>query len=119
MWSVARTAEQVSNDAKFRLQEVNLKDSLIGYWSGIFGSTLDFSGTRNSGTTHGQVIGFADAPPVAWLNGETLFYIYYGIYTIEVESSTDNNWSPYGQLALTSTRFVVLNNSTILEGAKF
>ena len=119
MWSVARTAEQVSNDAKFRLQEVNLKDSLIGYWSGIFGSTLDFSGTRNAGTTHGQVIGFGDAPPVAGPNGETLFYIYYGIYTLEVESSTDNSWSPYGQLALTSTRFVVLNNSTILEGAKF
>lgn len=31
MWSEARTADQVSNDAKFRLQEVNLKDSLVGY----------------------------------------------------------------------------------------
>lgn len=69
--------------------------------------------------THGQVIGFGDAPPVAGPNGETLFYVYYGIYTLEAVSSTDNTWSPYGQLALTSTRFVVLNNSTILEGARF
>ncbi|KFY45398.1 hypothetical protein V494_00976 [Pseudogymnoascus sp. VKM F-4513 (FW-928)] len=119
LWNEARTAEQVSNDANFRVQEVNLKDSMIGYWSGIFGSTLDFSGTRNTGTTHGQILGFGDAPPMAGPNGETLFYVYYGIYSLEVESSSDNTWSPYGQVALTSTRYVVLNNSTILEGAKF
>ncbi|KAJ5668787.1 Concanavalin A-like lectins/glucanase [Penicillium macrosclerotiorum] len=96
-WSEARTPHQIPMDVRFRLQADSIKSSLIGYWPAIFGITLDFSPTRNTYRS--------------WPTD-------YGIYALEAETST-NNWSPTGQLAVTSTGFVVLKSSTILDGAKY
>ncbi|RLL98934.1 hypothetical protein CFD26_107768 [Aspergillus turcosus] len=117
-WNEARTPNQISVNANGRLQVDSIKSTLIGYWPAIFGITLDFSQTRNTGNVHGQLVGSGEEPPLLGPNVETLFYVYYGIYALETETSP-NSWSPAGQLALTSTGFVVLNMFNILDGAKF
>lgn len=118
LWNVARTAEQTQIYSRSRLDANGLDNSLIGYWPAIFGTTVDFSATRNQGTVHGQLVGSGEVPPLLGPNVETLFYIYYGIYELQIEASS-GTWSPAGQLALTSRGFVVWNNSTILDDAYF
>ncbi|PGH17425.1 hypothetical protein AJ80_04795 [Polytolypa hystricis UAMH7299] len=117
-WNVARTTDEIHVHASARVQQSDMKNTLIGYWPGIFGIPLDFSATRNTETVHGQLVGSGEAPPISALDVGSLFYVYYGIYQLQSET-TPGIWSPARQLALTSTGFVVLNNSTLLEGTAF
>ncbi|RYP60556.1 hypothetical protein DL769_008066 [Monosporascus sp. CRB-8-3] len=118
LWSVARTADDISQYFRFRLSPGDMTSSLVGYWAGEFKLAVDFSLTANAVTVHGSNQGSAKCPPISGYSPNALAKIFRGIYNTAVKGSDDSTWTDVSDITLTSQGFIVYGDSTVIRNVQ-
>lgn len=118
LWNVARTAGEVFQNFRRRLTPAEIDSKLVGYWTGEFGTTVDFSLSRNQTSSVGLKYGSSKCPPISHSSYLHLFYVFRGIYDCSTKAKDSSSWKESPQIIVTSQGFVVSGGSTVINGVQ-